>query len=213
MAEIYISNDKESLARDFAYWMLGLLNSSKGDFHVSLSGGSTPKKLFDLLASEFKDSFPWSRMHFWWGDERMVAPDHKESNYGMTYARLFSGVSIPSENIHRVRGEDRPEEEVVRYGRELESFMKNNEGKISFDLMILGMGDDGHTASIFPDNLQSLQFESPTFLATHPQSGQLRVSMTSNLINDSKEIAFLVAGKSKAEKVQVILKNENDPEA
>lgn len=209
MATIHISKDKDVLAKDFAEWMLKLVNQSKGDFHISLSGGSTPKKLFDLLAAEYETAFPWERMHFWWGDERMVPPDDPDSNYGMTNFRLFSSIDIPRANIHRIRGEENPEEETIRYGREIEAFVRNKEGKIAFDLMILGMGDDGHTASIFPDNLAALDLDTHTFLAKHPDSGQLRVSMSKKLINESKSIAFLVAGVSKTEKLQAILQEKD----
>lgn len=205
MPNIHISEDKDTLARDFAGWMLELVLQHKGDFHISLSGGSTPKKLFDLLAAEYADKFPWERIHFWWGDERMVPADDPESNYGMTKLRLFMGISIPQSNIHRIRGEEDPDEEAIRYAREIEAFVGDGKGKISFDLMVLGMGDDGHTASIFPDNLEALELQEPTFVARHPESGQVRVSMTQKLINDSKNIAFLVAGESKKEKFRAIV--------
>ncbi|MEO0897367.1 MAG: 6-phosphogluconolactonase [Bacteroidota bacterium] len=206
---IHISSTKDSLARDFANWMLEDVLSTEGMYHIALSGGSTPKLLFDILAVDYKDKFPWNRIHLWWGDERMVGPDDPESNYGMTNLRLISGIDIPSTHIHRVRGEDKPEEEVIRYGREIQGFLESENGQPVFQLMMLGMGGDGHTASIFPNHLEYLDVEDPTLLARHPDSGQLRVSLSGKTINQSRKIAFLVAGDSKKEKVKAILKKEH----
>lgn len=206
--KIHISESKQELAKDFAQWMLEDIQTSTGDYHIALSGGSTPKVLFDEVSQNFRDLFPWERIHLWWGDERMVPPDDAESNYGMTHLRLISGIKIPTQNVHRIRGEENPEEECHRYGREIESYLSDSDGAVRFDLMILGLGEDGHTASIFPDHMEYLKVETPTLLARHPQTAQLRVSLSGTIINLSKKITFLVAGESKKEKVRAIIKNE-----
>ena len=95
MTQLHILEDKSALAKAYAEWMYRDIMMSSGSYHISLSGGSTPKALFDILAAQYSNLIPWHRVHLWWGDERCVPPDHEESNYGMTYARLISGVEIP----------------------------------------------------------------------------------------------------------------------
>lgn len=119
--------------------------------HISLSGGSTPKMLFKRLASaDYANSIQWQNLHFWWGDERCVAPDDAESNFGEANTLLFSQITIPPENIHRIRGEDNPELEAQRFAQEMSSLVPCQNGTPVFDWILLGVGPDGHTASLFP---------------------------------------------------------------
>ena len=167
--------------------------------HISLSGGSTPNLLFDYLAnSHFAKTINWQQLHFWWGDERCVAANDPESNYGQCKQRLFDHIAIPADNIHRIRGENSPEQETIRYAQEIQANVPVHNGLPQFDWIILGMGGDGHTASIFPGQTNYEECNL-TFIATQPQTGQLRISKTAHLIEHSKRITYLVMGASKAD--------------
>lgn len=179
--------------------------SEKQRFTIALSGGSTPKILFQHLAAQYRERIPWERVHFFWGDERCVPPDHPESNFKMTDEALFRPVSMPPENIHRIRGEAPEEEEAVRYSVEIQQFVPQENGWPAFDLILLGIGADGHTASIFPDRMALLEAEEICAVATHPESGQRRISLTGRVISNARKVAFLVTGSSKREVVREIL--------
>ena len=201
---IRISSTPELVAREFAGYLLE--KSLRMDkLNIALSGGSTPTLLFDLLAQKYQQRIPWENIHFFWGDERCVPPDHEESNYKMTHDHLFQHIDIPEENIHRIRGEEDPEKECIRYGQEIIDHLGENP---VFDIVILGMGSDGHTASIFPHQMELLEAKSVCATATHPESGQIRVTLTGPVINAAERIFFLVTGSSKAEKVDEILNNK-----
>ena len=205
--QIHLSADPNGVARDFTRYLLEQLHGKK-HFTIALSGGSTPKLLFRLWATEYQDAIDWSAIHFFWGDERCVQPDDDESNFGMTKALLFDKVNLPVENIHRVRGEDEPEKEARRYAAEIADNTEQSNGFPSFDLVILGMGDDGHTASIFPHEMELLEEERFCAVATHPTSGQKRVSITGPVINNAQRVAFLVTGANKEEKVSAIFQRK-----
>jgi 6-phosphogluconolactonase len=181
--------------------------SGKNKLTVALSGGNTPKLLFNVLAEQYP-SAGWNLVHFFWGDERCVPPDDPESNYGMTNKFLFNGISIPEGNIHRIRGEMDPYIESERYSGEILKYTRSEKGIPVFDLMILGMGDDGHTASIFPDNPGLLSSDKVCDVALHPVSGQKRVTVTGKVINNADTIIFMVSGAGKAEVVRAIFKKE-----
>ncbi|NAY90618.1 6-phosphogluconolactonase [Muricauda sp. JGD-17] len=202
--ELKIYKDKNEVAEEFSAFFA---ERTKGDkpFHVALSGGSTPKIVFDVLADKFSDGIDWNNIHFYWGDERCVPPSDDESNYKMTVEHLFLKIDVPQANIHRILGENDPEGEAMRYANLLEINLDRVEGVPQFDLVILGMGDDGHTASIFPHQIELWNSNDHCVVATHPQSGQKRVSINGKVINMAKEVAFLVTGKSKAEKVKTIV--------
>ncbi|SNR43191.1 6-phosphogluconolactonase [Maribacter sedimenticola] len=207
--EIKVYQNKEKVAEEFSKYFIEK-SSTKSPFHVALSGGSTPKIVFDVLAEKFSDKVDWNLIHFYWGDERCVAPDDDESNYKMTVEHLLSKINIPEKNIHRIKGEENPKEEAKRYGELLEDLLPKELGLPQFDLVILGMGDDGHTASIFPHELKLWVSPDNCEVAMHPESGQLRVSLTGRIINNAKTVTFLVTGESKAEKVKVIIDREED---
>ncbi|WP_396634193.1 6-phosphogluconolactonase [Maribacter sp. R86514] len=150
--ELKVYQNKVKVAEDFSKYLIEKSGTQK-DFHIALSGGSTPKIVFDVLAQEFADDVDWKNIHLYWGDERCVAPTDDESNYKMTVEHLISKVDIPEENIHRIKGEDDPKTEAKRYGELLDKELPKELGLPQFDLVILGMGDDGHTASIFPHEI------------------------------------------------------------
>lgn len=175
--------------------------------HISLSGGSTPKLLFNTLAqAPYNTAIQWQNLHFWWGDERCVAPENPESNYGEANALLFKNIEIPAQNIHRIRGEDDPERESVRFAKEMDDVVPHKNGLPAFDWILLGMGPDGHTASLFPYHAN---FSDPNLalVAKHPESGQLRVSKTAKLLENADRITYLVLGEGKAEILREIQQN------
>lgn len=200
--KIYI--DKNDVAKQFAAYFANLVKDY-GTFHVALSGGSTPKLIFDVLADTYGNTIDWSQIHFYWGDERCVPPTDTQSNFKMTQDHLFSKIKVPKENIHRVLGENQPMGEAMRYANVLEINLDRVDDIPQFDLVLLGMGDDGHTASIFPHEIDLWNAKDHCVVATHPESGQKRVSINGKVINNAKEVIFLVTGTSKATKVKEIL--------
>jgi len=207
--ETKIYKDKNEVAVQFAAYFTGLIKDY-GTFHVALSGGSTPKLIFDVLAAEYGDKIDWSQIHFYWGDERCVAPTDEQSNFKMTTDHLFSKIDVPKENIHRILGENQPQGEAMRYSNLLEINLDRVEEIPQFDLVLLGMGDDGHTASIFPHEIELWDAKDHCVVATHPDSGQQRVSIDGKVINKAKVVIFLVTGNTKAEKVKEILEKVGD---
>ena len=206
--ELKIYDDAASVTDAFAIHLDQWIKESKSPFfHVALSGGSTPKLLFRHLAEKYKDTIDWSKVHFWWGDERMVPADDDESNYKMTNELLLSRVDIPEANIHRIHGEEDPSTESARYSDEIESLVPEKETWPAFDLIILGMGDDGHTASIFPNQMELLHSLDVCEVATHPSSGQKRITLTGKVLNSAEKTAFLVTGENKADRLQEIFSN------
>lgn len=186
----------------------------KGEsLHVCLSGGSTPKLLFSLLARDYAQSLPWEMVHFWWGDERCVPPDDPDSNFGVVQELLFQHINIPAGNIHRIQGETPPEEEAVRYEQELKANLPlTNQGLPVLDWVMLGMGSDGHTASLFPSMLP-LDFNQTTVIAEHPESGQKRVSLGAGVLCAARKMSVLVTGESKAKIIRHIINHTPEAEA
>lgn len=202
---------KQEVAIQFSRY-LAILIASKEEMHIALSGGSTPKIVFDELAANFQKIIDWQGVHLYWGDERCVDPTDDDSNYKMTVEHLIAKIEIPKENIHRIKGENEPPYEAKRYGELLNQILPKSNGVPSFDLVILGMGDDGHTASIFPHELELWYSEKFCEVAIHSDSGQYRVSITGQLINNAKSVAFLVTGENKADKLDEILNKKGDYE-
>ncbi|MBN1184293.1 MAG: 6-phosphogluconolactonase [Bacteroidales bacterium] len=203
----------ENLAEAFASELYKVINLSLREgrnFNMALSGGNTPKALFNILAQNYMDKIPWAEIHFFWGDERCVAPYNMESNYGMARRYLLDKIPIPSENVHRIRGENAPYREALRYTDEIKKHLPARDGFPVFDIILLGMGEDGHTASIFPDQLGL--FNSPTICAVtkHPVTGQHRVTLTGPVINNASHIYFLVTGSNKAPILKHIFNSQED---
>ncbi len=206
--DIQIYQTTEDLNRSFTEWLKEIL-TKKEKVTIALSGGSTPKSLFDYWATLPAQEIDWTKIRFFWGDERCVPPTHAESNYKMTKEHLFDFVQVPPENIYRIFGENDPATEAKRYGETLKHELTTVNGIPSFDIMMLGMGDDGHTASIFPHQIDLWHSEDLCVTATHPVSGQIRVSVSGKVINAARNVVFLVTGKNKADKVEEII---NHPE-
>ncbi len=207
--EVKIADSKKETARLFSEY-LGNLIAKNTISHIALSGGSTPKEVFKQLAEHFKNEIDWSKVQFYWGDERCVLPDDEESNYKMANEYLFSKIELPLGNIHRIKGENEPIEEAKSYADLLEKSLPNVGKQPQFDLVILGLGDDGHTTSIFPNQIHLWNSEAYCEVAEHPLTGQKRVTLTGGIINNAKEVAFLVTGANKAEKVLEIIEKKGN---
>ena len=211
--KVKIFRTPHDLAEYFAKELSERINGAakkKESIKIALSGGSTPKILFSILAERYSRSTSWNYVHLFWVDERCVAPDDAESNYGMTKEILLDRIDIPQEHIHRMRGEDDPAKEAERYSREIIQHVAAKNSFPSFDIIILGMGDDGHTASIFPGNERLLHSDKVCETAIHPASLQKRITLTGKVINNSKEIFFLVTGIKKSQVIEQIFgKNKN----
>ncbi|MGB5356230.1 MAG: 6-phosphogluconolactonase [Eudoraea sp.] len=207
--EIEIYKTKEETAKAFSGYLAKRIAASTS-FHISLSGGSTPKLVFDLLASSYKDKIDWSKVHLYWGDERCVPPTDSESNYGMTKNHLISKVEIPEDQIYRIKGEDLPAMEAERYSSLMAKNLVSVNSIPQFDLVILGLGDDGHTASIFPHQIYLWNAKENCTVALHPKSNQKRISITGKIINNADEVVFLVTGKNKASKVAEIIRKRGN---
>ncbi len=205
--ELKIYDSKEAVATHFSEYLKAFVEA-RPEVHIALSGGSTPKIVFDVLASEYKSYIDWSKIYFYWGDERCVPPNDDESNYKMTVDHLLSKIDMPKGNIFRIKGENTPTQEAVSYGALLEKELPLSKGVPQFDLVLLGMGDDGHTASIFSHNIHLWNSASHCEVAEHPVSGQKRITITGKLINNAQSVVFLVTGTGKSQKVREIIQKE-----
>nr|WP_319399438.1 6-phosphogluconolactonase [uncultured Carboxylicivirga sp.] len=208
-AKTEIFESKEAIARYLAEYIKKELQQ-KEELYIALSGGSTPKAIFKLWSEEYAKEIDWSSIKFFWGDERCVPPTDIESNFGMTKEYLFDHVGTKGINIFRVKGELPAEEALQDYITTIQENIPIENNHPRFDIMLLGMGDDGHTASIFPHQIKLWDEESICTLAQHPVSGQIRVSLTGNTINNAEKIFFLVTGTNKAEKVDEIINQKGN---
>ncbi len=196
------------LAEKFAEELVKMIKSSsdgKQQFTIALSGGSTPELLFTLISNHFASAVAWKNVHLFWGDERCVPPDSAESNYGKTKRLLIDKIEIPVCNIHRIIGESDPAIETERYSHEISAFTGNRNGYPVFNLVILGLGTDGHTASIFPGNTDLFTSGKTCDIAVHPVTNQKRITITGTIINNADRVVFLVTGKNKAPIVKEII--------
>jgi 6-phosphogluconolactonase len=193
--------DPQALAQHVAEWMTASALASAGPFRVSLSGGSTPKALYALLASDgFRDRFPWQRVSWYWGDERFVPYDHPDSNYRMTREAMFSKAPVPPQNVHPVPILGMPDEAAAQYEQELKKAYGASEldpNRPLFDITLLGLGPDGHTASLLPGE-PVLQERRRWVAAVAHGRPEVRITMTYPAIESSRHVAFLLAGKEKA---------------
>ena len=187
---------------------------ANGQTTVALSGGSTPKALFGLLADEpsFRERFPWAQTHFFFGDERHVPPDHKDSNYRMAKEAMFDKVAdfLPPENIHRVHAEN-PDPYAVAASYALDVLRHFGETTACFDLTLLGMGPEGHTASLFPGTT-GLRETVPVAAAYVEKLAAYRITFTPPLLRNSAALMMLVGGEEKAETLLAVLEGPAEPD-
>jgi 6-phosphogluconolactonase len=209
--EIIIVRDVGELARKAAEQFVALAGAAvarAARFAVALSGGSTPRALYELLGStEYRERIDWRHVHLFWGDERCVPPDHSESNFRMARKIWISQIQIPAENIHRMEGEKEPRAAAAAYEQELQQFFAPAPGQMPrFDLILLGVGADGHTASLFPGNA-ALDEQERFVVADYVEKLKAhRVTLTLPVINAAAQVTLLVSGASKAAVVRRILR-------
>ncbi len=198
-AQLIFDRSQEALARN-------------NSFTVALSGGSTPKRLYELLAKPKALPFrlPWEQIHFFWSDERPVGPDHQDSNYRMTNDALLRHVELPRGHVHRIQGELPSAEEAAKaYEAELRSHFNLAADELPrFDLILLGLGEDGHTASIFPDTDALNETRRLVSAPWVEKLNSYRITMTLPVLNNAATIVFLVSGEAKASMVYQVLEGE-----
>ncbi len=183
--------------------------TSHGRFAAALSGGSTPRRLYSLLGSSpYRENIDWNGVHIFWADERCVAPSHEASNYRLVADAMLMKVAVPEENIHRIRGEEGPGQAAETYEKELRKFFVGSTKPV-FDLVILGAGVDGHTASLFPGSVL-LEERARDVVPVYREKPDIdRVSLTLPVLNRAANVVFLVAGAEKANIVHEVLKSGN----
>lgn len=213
--EILIFDDADQLATAAAVAFSEHAQSfitRQGGFSVALSGGNTPRRVYELLASdEFKNQIAWKDVHIFFGDERPVPRNHPASNYGMAFAALLSKVPIPAANIHAITGDGDPNANARAYESKLRSFF-NNAACAHFDLVLLGLGEDGHTASLFPGT-QALKENKAWVVANWVERlGEFRITLTAPVLNAAANVLFLVTGENKAASLVEILRGRYQPE-
>jgi len=197
VTETRVFDDAEALARHAARWLCALAQRSSGRLAVSLSGGSTPRRLYELLAQA---DVPWDRVHWFWGDERFVPPGHADSNYRMASEALLMHAPVPSANIHAIPTEGlSPEDAALEYERTLQRFYGAERlvrERPLFDVTLLGLGEDGHIASLFPGHA-ALEEERRWVLPVQGARKEARITLTYPALESSRETAFLVTGAVK----------------
>jgi 6-phosphogluconolactonase len=208
--KIQISKSIEELSEAFAQILIGKVNNSKDHFHIALSGGSTPKNIFEYLAAHHQNTIDWHKVKFYWGDERCVLSTDSESNYKMAYDSLLGKLKIPTSNIFRIKGENDPQREADDYNSEIQNHIKSENNFPKFDLIMLGLGEDGHIASIFPNQKSLLNSDKIYTTAVHPATGQTRITLTGRVINNASNVIFIVTGKNKARVVDEILNQKEN---
>lgn len=225
-AQIRIYHDADELALKAARRFARLADQyclGNGRFTVALSGGSTPRKMFSMLAADpFLETVPWSSIYFFWGDERAVPPDHADSNYRMARETLFEKAPVPEENIFRIPAElPDPAKAAEQYSATLrEFFLSDPEATLAdpagyvprFDLVFLGMGPDGHTASLFPGT-DALYVNNRIVVANYvPKFNAHRITLTAAIINNARNITFVAAGADKAEALRGVIEGPYQPD-
>ena len=199
----------EAAARDFATRTQEAIYE-RGSFAVALAGGSTPKATYEVLARDYANELDWSRVHVFFGDERTVPPDHEDSNYRMANETLLSRVPVGS--VRRMRGELPPEDAAAAYEEELREFFGQDDVP-RFDLVLGGLGEDGHTLSLFPET--SALDVTDRWVVANPvlKLETTRLTLTIPVLNASRAVTFLVAGESKADALKELLEGDADPRA
>ncbi len=217
--QVKVLPTREALAQSAAERFVALARNAiraYGRFHVALSGGTTPRSLYALLATEhYAARIDWSRVHVFWGDERCVRPDDATSNYRMAREALIDLVPLPDANVHRIHGEDDPAAAAAAYEYELRNIFRTPVGPpmpgAGFDLVLLGIGTNGHTASLFPGLTAVSERERWVTAAYVTQVSMWRITCTPVLFNTAAEVLFLVGGPDKAAMVHRVLEGPLEP--
>jgi 6-phosphogluconolactonase len=214
--EVHVVSDPDALTRTAAEEIARAADAAvakRGRFLIALSGGSTPARLYALLASDaFAGRLEWSCVHVCWGDERCVPPDDPASNYGMARRALLDRVPLPAANVHRMRGEEVPAQAAVAYASELRTLAADAAVAPRFDLVLLGLGADGHTASLFPGT--AAVRERQRWVVAHAVAAEpaWRITLSPVVINAAAEVLFLVSGADKATALRRVLEEPRQPD-
>lgn len=207
--EVHIFQDLGELAieaTDLFTWLGGQAISRTGRFHVVLSGGSTPETFYTALARDYGERVDWSKVQFFFGDERCVPASHPESNFGRANASLFLPLQIPPAHIHRMKGEENPEAAAREYEETIGTVLNVSYDQFPrFDLILMGLGQDGHTASLFPGTPAVNEGVRWVVPGTAPSGIRARLTLTLNVINHAAVVLFLVAGQNKTHITRTIL--------
>ncbi|ODS31212.1 MAG: 6-phosphogluconolactonase [Candidatus Scalindua rubra] len=183
---------------------IGQAIQENGLCNITLAGGNTPREVYSMLAANsYRDRVDWNCVHLFWSDERMVPPEHQDSNFRMVQETLLEHIKIPDGNVHRIRGEITPEQATVEYAELLHDHFKADSPR--FDLILLGIGEDGHTASLFPDTDAVEECEQHAVAVFVPGLNTWRVTLTLPVLNAAREVIFLVSGSSKSDIIQRIM--------
>ena len=215
MATLRVFSDSESIAEEIASrWRDQIQQAEEKDdvFSVVLSGGSTASLVYSHLAKlKSVESICWERVHIFWADERCVSPEHEESNYLNIQRTFLNDIQIPGENVHRIRGEEEPSGESCRYEKEIidHLMLRKDEEKL-FDWVLLGLGSDGHTASLFSGQESLLDTQNLCAVVEHPDSGQKRITLTPYALNRSGSVTYHVIGSGKAAMVSELISEDSD---
>lgn len=205
--EVRNFKNSSELIEETANFIISLAKESLGRFSISLAGGSTPKGLYERMAQpDIAANFPWRQTHFFWGDERFVPETDSRSNFKMTAETLLSKVPVPAENIHAVKTSlASPSAAADEYERQQKIFFKTGPGVFpSFDLVLLGLGEDGHTASLFPGD-PALEITDRLAAPAKLTTAEPRITLTYPVLNNAKNIIFLVSGESKKKILKEVL--------
>ncbi|MDH6304409.1 6-phosphogluconolactonase [Parabacteroides sp. PF5-5] len=195
--------DSQEALRALTNRLAMLIEQAKGDvFNLALSGGETAKQMFVLWAQEYQTTINWNTVRFYWVDERCVPKTDEQSNYGQANKLFFEPMHIPKRHIHRIKGENYPQAEAKRYSDRVSGKLLIYNGLPRFDCIILGVGNDAHTASIFPNTMRLLEDERPYAVSQHPQTGQCRVTMTGLLILNNTPLLVPILGQGKTEVIK-----------
>lgn len=203
---------EKNRAHQLTLLLIEMLNKKKEDyFYFAISGGNSPLSLFSLWAGEYKDLISWDRVKLFWVDERAVPPEDDDSNYGSAKKHLLDKINIPTSNIFRIKGEEEVGREAMRYSMLVKKHLPIKDNFPVFDMVILGIGEDGHTSSIFPGQEHLYNHRDPYAPSVNPYSGQLRIAMTGSTILAAKKSVFYLTGASKIETVEMVKSNIGNP--
>ena len=205
---LFVSPTPVKLAEELSGWFFAQaleLSESKKSFYVAISGGNTPILFFNNLAARYSHNLNWNNIHFFWADERCLPPTHNDSNYRTANNNLLSKISVPLSNIHRIKGEGNLQDEVENYKNEILSVIPLENDLPRFDLIMLGMGDDGHTASLFPKQEKLLHSKNICEASVNPATGLNRITLTPLCINNAVKVVFQITGLAKSNLVNDIL--------
>lgn len=212
---VFVHDDAEALSRAAACWLTERALATVGRFAVSLAGGSTPRRMYEVLASAERERFPWARAHWFFGDERLVPADHPDSNARMARVAMLSKVPVSDEGVHPIPCSCRPDKAADDYEQMLRVFYGQDaldQKRLMFDVVLLGLGEDGHTASLFPGRAE-LTERARWAVPVVGAMPQPRVTLTYPVLESSRAIAFLVSGSGKRDVLRRIWQGESLPAA